>query len=146
VTSLTYTTVYPPAPPSRLADLEEQLGTRLPDTYRAYLTRQDGGALEGYNNHGLEIVTGIGEVPRWSSLWCLLEQDGDVIPAGWIPVGADAGGGLFLLVVTGEARGSVWYQSSELEEDDEGVTTPVVRERLADSWDDFLASIRPLAS
>ncbi|WP_350279727.1 SMI1/KNR4 family protein [Kribbella sp. HUAS MG21] len=144
MTSLIYQETYPPASPSRLSELEEQLGERLPESYREYLAVQDGGALEGYNNHGIEIVTGIGEVPKWSSLWYLLSQDGDVIPTGWIPVGTDAGGGLFLLAVTGEDRGSVWYQSSELEEDDEGVTSPVVRERLADSWDEFLASIEPL--
>ncbi|MEU8223709.1 SMI1/KNR4 family protein [Kribbella sp. NPDC048915] len=144
MTTPTYARTYPPAAPSRLTELESKLGARLPEPYRAYLSTQDGGALEGYNNHGLEIVTGIGDVPRWSSLWYLLSVDGDVIPAGWIPVGTDAGGGLFLLVVTGEDSGSVWYQSSELEEDDEGVTTPVVRERLADSWDQFLASIEPL--
>jgi hypothetical protein len=124
--------------------LEERLGARLPEPYRAYLSTQDGGALEGYNNHGLEIILGIGEVPQWSSLWYLLSQDGDVLPAGCIPVGSDAGGGLFLLAVTAEDRGSVWYQSSELEEDDAGVSHPVVLERLADSWDEFLASIEPL--
>lgn len=144
MTQVTYRDTYPAAPASKLTELEERLGARLPEPYRAYLATQDGGALEGYNNHGLEIILGIGEVPRWSSLWYLLSQEGDVIPAGCIPVGSDAGGGLFLLAVTAEDRGSVWYQSSELEEDDAGVTHPVVLERLADSWDEFLASIEPL--
>jgi hypothetical protein len=144
VTSLTYRETYPTAPASRLTELEERLGARLPEPYRAYLAAQDGGALEGYNNHGIEIILGIGEVPKWSSLWYLLSQDGDVIPSGCIPVGTDAGGGLFLLAVTSQDRGSVWYQSSELEEDDAGVTTPVVLERLADSWDEFLSSIEPV--
>nr|WP_238350729.1 SMI1/KNR4 family protein [Kribbella shirazensis] len=141
---MTYRETYPAVPASRLMELEERLGARLPESYRAYLAAQDGGALEGYNNHGIEIILGIGEVPKWSSLWYLLGQDGDVIPAGCIPVGTDAGGGLFLLAVTAQDRGSVWYQSSELEEDDEGVSHPVVLERLADSWDEFLASIEPL--
>lgn len=144
MTSLTYEETFPAAPASRLAELEERVGARLPDPYRAYLAVQDGGALEGYNNHGIEIILGIGEVPKWSSLWYLLDQERDVLPAGFIPVGSDAGGGLFLLAVTGADRGSVWHQSSEVEVDDAGVTSPVSRERLADSWDDFLASIEPL--
>ncbi|TCC18687.1 SMI1/KNR4 family protein [Kribbella speibonae] len=144
VTSPAYREPYPAVPESRLTELEEQLGARLPEPYRVYLAAQDGGALEGYNNHGIEIILGIGEVPKWSSLWYLLGQERDVIPGGWIPVGTDAGGGLFLLVVTAQDRGSVWYQSSELEEDDDGVSHPVVRERLADSWDEFLASIEPV--
>lgn len=144
MTSLTYEETFPAAPASKLEELEERLGVRLPDPYRAYLSTQDGGALEGYNNHGLEIILGIGEVPKWSSLWYLLGQESDVLPAGFIPVGSDAGGGLFLLAVAGVDRGSVWHQSSEVEVDDAGVATPVSQERLADSWDQFLASIEPL--
>jgi hypothetical protein len=146
VTSPAYRETYPAAAASRLIELEDHLGARLPEPYRAYLAGQDGGALEGYNNHGIEIILGIGEVPQWSSLWYLLGQDGDVIPSGWIPVGTDAGGGLFMLAVAAEDPGSVWYQSSELEEDDAGVSYPVVRERLADSWTEFLSSIEPLES
>lgn len=143
MTSPIYEETYPAAPSSRLVELEEQLGARLPEPYRAYLATQDGGALQGYNNHGIEIILGIGEVPRWSSLWHLLGRASDVIPAGCIPVGTDAGGGLFLLAVTDRDHGSVWYQGSEVEEDDAGALRPVVRERLADSWDEFVSSIEP---
>jgi hypothetical protein len=144
VTSLTYEETFPPAPASRLEELEQRLGARLPEPYRAYLGRQDGGALEGYNNHGIEIILGIGEVPRWSSLWYLLDKESDVLPEGFIPVGSDAGGGLFLLAVAGADRGSVWHQSSETDVDATGAISPVSRERLADSWDEFLSSIEPL--
>lgn len=144
MTSLTYEETFPAAPASKVEELEERLGARLPEPYRAYLATQDGGALEGYNNHGIEIILGIGEVPQWSSLWYLLGQEAEFLPPGYIPVGSDAGGGLFLLDVTGPDRGSVWHQSSEMEEDDEGAVTPVSRERLADSWDAFLASIEPV--
>lgn len=144
MTSVTYRRTFPAAPSSKLAELEEVLGARLPEDYRSYLLAQDGGALEGYNNHGIEIILGIGDVPEWWSLWHILSQEAEFLPAGSIPVGSDAGGSLFLLDVTGSNRGSVWYQSSELEEDDEGRTTPVVLERLADSWDGFLASIAPV--
>lgn len=77
---MTYRKTYPAAPKSRLVQLEERLGGGLPESYRTYLATQDGGALEGYNNHDIEIIPGIGEVPQWSSLWYLLDQDGDVIP------------------------------------------------------------------
>ncbi|MFG1906834.1 SMI1/KNR4 family protein [Kribbella sp. NPDC048928] len=110
MTSPTYRETYPAAPASRLVELENRLGARLPEPYRAYLAG----------------------------------QDGDVIPSGWIPVGTDAGGGLFMLAVAAEDPGSVWYQSSELEEDDAGVSYPVVRERLAGSWTEFLSSIEVL--
>ncbi|NBE56746.1 SMI1/KNR4 family protein [Streptomyces boluensis] len=136
--------IFPAAPPSRLTELEQRLGAKLPDAYRAYLGTQDGGALAGYNNVGIEVIFGVGEVPRWASLWRSLDSSGDVIPEGCIPVGADGGGGLFLLAVTGEDRGAVWYQSSELEEDDSGVVFPVVRDRLAGTWGEFLSSIGPL--
>lgn len=144
MTSVTYRKTYPAAPSSKLVELEELLGARLPEAYRDYLMTQDGGTFRGYNNQGIEIVLGIGEVPKWSSLWFLLRQEGEFLPAGHIPVGSDAGGSLFLLDVTGPNRGSVWYQSSELEEDEDGTTTPVVLERLADSWDEFLASLKPV--
>lgn len=144
MTSLTYEETFPAAPTSKLEELEKRLGVRLPEPYRAYLATQDGGALEGYNNHGIEIILGIGEVPKWSSLWHLLDQEAEFLPTGHIPVGSDAGGSLFLLDVTGPNPGSVWYQSSEMEQDDNGVTSPVVLDRLADSWDEFLSSIKPL--
>lgn len=140
---LIYDKIYPAASMEKLADLEKRLGVTLPESYRAYLGVQDGGTLGGYNNHGIEIILGIGDVPKWSSLWYLLDIEGDVIPKGYIPVGTDAGGSLFLLAVAGQDRGSVWYQSSELEEDDSGVVSPVTFERLADSWDAFLTSIKP---
>ncbi|MDI3404230.1 SMI1/KNR4 family protein [Streptomyces cavernicola] len=135
---------FPAAPPSRLTELEQRIGAKLPDAYRAYLGTQDGGAPGGYNHVGIEVIFGVGEVPGWASLWRFLDSSGDVIPDGSIPVGADGGGGLFLLAVTGTDRGSVWYQSGELEEDDSGAVLPVVRERLADTWGEFLASIGPL--
>lgn len=34
--------------------------------------------------------------------------------------------------------------SNKLEEDEDGASSPVVLDRLADSWDDFLSSIEPL--
>ncbi|MFI5625001.1 SMI1/KNR4 family protein [Nocardioides sp. NPDC051685] len=144
MTSLTYEETFPAAPASKLQELEERLGARLPQPYRDYLATQDGGALEGYNNHGIEIICGVGDVPKWSSLWHLLNTQSDVIPDGFIPVGSDAGGGLFLLAVAGADHGSVWHQSSETEVDAAGNVTPVSRERLADSWDEFLSSIEPL--
>ncbi|MGH3351810.1 MAG: SMI1/KNR4 family protein [Nocardioides sp.] len=141
MTPLTYEEAFPGAPASKLTELEARLVAKLPEPYRAYLSTQDGGALEGYNNQGLEIIFGVGDVPEWASLWHRLSQDSDVIPTGFIPVGTDAGSDLFLLAVTGTDRGSVWYQSNEMEEDDAGKLTPVESERLADSWDEFLASI-----
>lgn len=144
MTSLTCEETFPAAPASRLEELERRLGARLPEPYRAYLGSQDGGALEGYNNHGIEVILGIGEVPTWSSLWHLLDKESDLLPTGFIPVGSDAGGGLFLLAVAGLDRGSVWHQSSETDVDAAGVIGPVSRQLLADPWDDFLSSIEPL--
>ena len=143
MTEPSYEQTFPADTSGKVVALEELLGARLPEDYRNYLRRQDGGALEGYNNHGIEIICGVGEVPKWSSLWHLLSTQGDVIPAGFIPVGSDAGGGLFLLAVAGADRSSVWHQSSETEGDAAGAVSPVSRERLADSWDEFLSSIEP---
>ncbi|GAA2447358.1 hypothetical protein GCM10010191_75780 [Actinomadura vinacea] len=143
--TLIYDETYPAAPPRRLAELEERLGARLPESYRKYLQAQDGGTLASYNNQGIEIIFGIGDVPEWASLWPALNSRGDVIPHGYVPVGTDAGGSLFLLAVTGHDRGSVWYHSHELEEDDSGHLTPVQNERLSNSWDEFLSSIEPVA-
>lgn len=144
MTELRYERTFPAAPSNKLVELEEMLGAGLPEDYRRYLVRQDGGALAGYNNHGIEIICGVGDVPKWSSLWHLLSTQSDVIPVGFVPVGSDAGGGLFLLAAAGADHGSVWHQSSETEVDAAGTVTPVSREHLADSWDEFLSSIEPL--
>lgn len=139
--SLVYDETYPAAASSRVADLETRLGTTLPKEYRTYLATQDGGTLAGYNNQGLEVIFGVGEVPEWASLWHVLEGWQDVLPAGFIPVGSDAGGSFFLLAISGHDKGSVWYWSSELEEDDSGEAVSVQHERLSDSWDEFLSSV-----
>jgi len=94
----------PPASPELIARLEEHLGRALPADYRAYLLTQDGGRLDN-NTGAVNTVFGLGEVPKWASMWRVL----DMMPEWLLPVANDEYGNLYAISLRPEGFGSVWF-------------------------------------
>lgn len=132
----------PPAPPERVAELEQRLRRPLPAAYRRYLTENDGGRLDD-NHDAVQSVFGVGEVPDWANLWKKLDVYRGRVPEWLLPVANDEYGNLFCLSLRASDEGSVWFWDHE-EEADEG--EPPAEDNLtfkAETWPRFLASLRP---
>jgi hypothetical protein len=67
------------------------------------------------------------------------------IPPGTIAIAEDPGGDLFLLSVDGDSKGSVFYWDHENEPVDEATDWEDFENvyPIADSFEEFLASLRP---
>src|SRR5438045_1042548 len=107
----------PPASPQLVERLEQQLGRRLPESYRDYLLKQDGGRLRS-NDAGVNTIFGLGEVPDWASMWRVLKTFHDRVPAWLLPVARDEVGNLYAISLRDEDLGSVWFWDHEEEADE----------------------------
>lgn len=139
-----------PAPAERVAELERRIGHSLPSAYRAWLAENDGGYV---NDDGDECVRAIlsvgpdGPDSVWNNLGQYDDRPGE--PEGtWEPrvaalrplvtVANDDGGNDFVMPLTGEYAGTVWFIHHECETDGD-ILYPVEVEQKAESWTEFLA-------
>lgn len=140
----------PPAPAERITELESQLGTSLPDDYRAFLTEHDGGLVDADNASAVRAILDVASTDAVDSVWSnLATYDDASLNEGetWsdevvalrplLPVANDRYGNDFCLSLR---DGSVWFIDHEREAED-GVIEPIEVSRSADSWSDFLASL-----
>jgi hypothetical protein len=132
----------PPAPTDQIERLERRVGP-LPDAYRDYLRRQDGGRLEN-NSEVVDEIFGLGpDTPEWASMWKNLELYADRLPTWLLPVASDAAGNLFAISLRNQDRGSVWFWDHEREADEEETPTEENIELRAGDWQSFLDSLQP---
>jgi len=111
--------------PERLAAFEQAYGVRLPDDYRSFLLNYNGGYPSPsvidfiqYGSEQSDIVNnlfGIHEGEYWANLDWHLQMLEDRIPMGFIPIGDDPGGNVYLLGVMGEFVGKVYFWDHEEE-------------------------------
>lgn len=120
---------------------EMSISARLPDDYREFLLRHNGGypSPNGFRG-GDEVLN------RFFGLWQkhadlnyeLLAHRG-VIPEGTIPIASDPFGNAILLEVARPNRGRIWFWDHERSgEPDKAVSL------LANSFTDFVKSLVPL--
>jgi hypothetical protein len=144
-----------PLTPDRLAAFEGEQGCRLPDDYRAFLLAHNGAVpAPGYaipyvdlqdesDEATLHVLFGIQE--PWASsaniLW-RLQADSGRLPAGFLPVGCDPGGNMFLLRVARPKTGEVWLWDHEREHRVSKRKPRANMSRLAGSFSEFLAGFR----
>lgn len=137
----------PPTSPARVGDFERANGIRLPESYRRFLLRHNGGAplpdrieVPGWHGGftGFNVFFGIdGD----DDLQGNLDAYGDRLPPGFLPIGDDPGGSLFCLALSGGPReGQIYFWDHEDELDEEGDSRRDMGNmyRVAESIDDLL--------
>jgi hypothetical protein len=135
--------------PSRLARLEQKIQSALPEAYRQFLLRHNGGKPERriftFNEHGSESTDAI----RYfyadcsNSLYSIEEKlriYSGRIPQGHLPIACDSLGNLVLLSVNPGDYGAIYFWDHERE-----LPRPGSRDNLyivASSFEEFIESLR----
>lgn len=103
-----------------IADFEAQHGVSLPDDYKRFLLRWNGGRP---SQTGFEIPHWPGEASAMHFFWGIRENKShdlnywyveflDRLPKGFISIGSDQGGNMLCLGTSGAYAGEVWYWDS----------------------------------
>jgi hypothetical protein len=151
----------PPAPQAELEAFEAELGARLPDEYRQFLVRTNGGVVRGwYRFKGptpsgttrfafLHHVCGFREEPHFSLRFnrnCCLSGD-SLFPRALLWIMDDPGGNGICIGLTGPYRGRVYFWIHDEQPDPDEwngeVETASNVILLADSFSAFVAGIGP---
>ena len=143
-----------PADETSVAQAERRLGRRIPEDYREFLLQERNGGRPTANvsvlpearrvGAGVTDFLGVGH-PDDTDLAEVSAQYHDRIPADLLPVAHAEGGNLVCLSLGDHDRGAVYFWDHE-EEAEEG-EPPARRNlhRIADSFRDFAASLRPVS-
>lgn len=131
-----------PVSEEALQSLEKRLGAILPEPYRLFLSRHDGGlptpdgvVIEGapWVDTDIQIFFGVQRELEVSCLRWNKEVFADRIPEHLLPIACDSGNNLFCISLSGEDAGRVSYIDL--------VANPPVHYPLADDFDRFLDQI-----
>ncbi len=96
-----------------LKAFETRLGTRLPESYRRFLLKHNGGRGNGAKGFGyLHHFFGIHQGPNWSRLSHFAELNG-IIPNGFLPIATNPCGDEICLCIFGANRGAVYFWNHE---------------------------------
>jgi hypothetical protein len=132
---------------AELDRLDEDLGGRLPSTYRRFIKQYGGTGLEGgaifpspglpEGRHGrINAFYGLGGEKRWDIRYRAFDTYAGRIPDETIPIGQSEGD-LVLLGFDGGRRGHVYTWFHEL------AASPEDIHKVADSFEGFLNMLRP---
>jgi hypothetical protein len=139
---------FPPAPAGTIEGVEARLGVKLPDDYKSFLQRQNGGepAPNFFNEMvGVRYLYSAGPnddeyIDDLDSIAELFSPEGeadDVLEPGFLVIGADGIGNRLCLKVSADDYGAVYFWDHELADSPEGYT------RLTDTFTDFFEALRP---
>ena len=138
----------------KLKEFEQTFGIKLPDDYRSFLLKYNGGVPEpgivDFIEHGenqsdvVNYLCGIHSGEYWASLEWYMDMYKGRIPAGFIPFGYDPGGNLYLISVEGEHPGKVYFWDHENEagifDEEPGLKNMSF---ISNSFTEFLDKLRP---
>jgi cell wall assembly regulator SMI1 len=139
--------------PENIKPLQAEIGLDLPDDYRAFLLRHNGGRPKpsgfSFVRRGCEEAAMVGDfyaIQEGSPVDLLkkLRTFGSRIPPAFLPVACDPGGDQILLGLMGEQRGKVYYWIHDLDEDAEDETDPRNLGLIAGSFQEFLEALDEL--
>ena len=150
----------PPPSPSQVEAFEAEIGTTLPDDYRRFLLRTNGGNVDWYQFEGLtpegkswtavvSHVGGLREEPDLSLRFARGCYQGRElqIPRALLWIMGDPGGNAICIGLTGKYRGRVYFwihdEQPDPQEWDGEVETAGNVILLANSFTDFVAGIVP---
>jgi cell wall assembly regulator SMI1 len=135
---------------ARVSAFESALGCRLPDDYREFLLRHNGG-----QPHPASFQFALRKGPGTSSSveWFLSLHDGKFsnleqkrkiydgrVPRNTVPIATDAFGNVILLGIRGDAQGRVYFWDHEEEPESQPDWSNV--DLLANNFDEFIAGLR----
>jgi hypothetical protein len=142
----------PPTQPTQedLRLLEEELGARLPDDYRAFLIKFNGGRPEPnwfpmqgeLGVGGVDLFLGIRRPGEWDDLLTAKRRLLERMPPHMLPIAHAECGNLICLSLGGSDSGSVYYWDHELEADEGEEPTYANLSHVADSFATFWEAIR----
>lgn len=141
----------PPASEETVAALERRLGLALPEDYRRFLRRNNGGRITenivdipaGHQaGVGVDEFLGAERNDRLD-IAAQVAVYRDRVPAGLLPIAHAAGGNLILLAVGRDDHGSVWFWDHEYEVDEGEIPHWENLTRLASSLDEFMSLLAP---
>lgn len=142
---------------AHVAAFENQLGTALPEEYRAFLLAVNGGRTT--NSHVLFVIRNdqtvlnslhsLGDANEQRDLEARWRSSRKRLPKDVLRVGADDGGGTLVIVVSGPRRGQVWFLDGvdpRPESANPRVSWFDRRDvsKVADSFSEFFNSLKPL--
>jgi hypothetical protein len=136
----------------KISKLEEKLGMSLPDDYRGFLLRYNGGEPErnvsqtGSPRVGVHIFYGIikrssGE--HWRDLLWHRHLLIDRVPTNILPIAGDEGGNQICLSLRPESYGWIYYWDHELEAEEGQPATFDNMSKINSSFRAFVQSLRP---
>lgn len=131
-----------------LSQLEHEIGARLPEDYRSFLLRSNGG------NFPFDVIILLRDPRCYASVRHLhgvhtgeVYDVGDTyetlrftLPPGFLPIGDDAGGNQICIVVAERDVGSIWWVDHEIQPGDGW--PPKNAQRLADSFNQFMDALQ----
>jgi SMI1 / KNR4 family (SUKH-1) len=142
---------FPGASSEEIERIEKEIGADLPDDYRRFLDRTDGGELEvnflppeadagvrylysaapNDDEHIFDLVSA-------AEFYSPDSPSDPAIDPDYLPIGEDDGGNVIALKVRGDDRGAVYFWAHDAFAN----TNPFTR--LADSFEDFFDRLRPI--
>ena len=99
-----------------IGEMEARLGVALPEPYREFLLRHNGGKPEpaNYRNRKLRLFHIVDDrFEEYANLWGDIDNMRDDLPEDVIPVAYDDSGDRVCLALAGENRGRVYLWDSE---------------------------------
>jgi hypothetical protein len=131
--------------------IEAQAGIRLPDEYKTFLLRYNGGRprpsafpIQGLVNNPfgvIQVFFGIDDPVESCNLDWNIKTLGRRLPANLFPIACDDGGDIVCLSLSGDDVGSVLFWDCYDEPDEPSYVNVY---RIAESFPAFLAGLQPL--
>jgi hypothetical protein len=141
-----------PTDEASVAQAERRMGRRIPRDYREFLLRERNGGRPAANvsvlsearrvGAGITDFLGVGR-PDDTDLAGVAAQYRDRVPADLLPVAHAEGGNLVCLSLSGDDPGAVYLWDHEEEAEEGEPPTRRNLHRIAGSFRDFAASLRP---
>jgi cell wall assembly regulator SMI1 len=134
---------------STLASFESKLGIMLPDAYRRFLLKSNGGRpdpayfdVPSWPDGGISVGDFFGiRSQRAANLQFWIDEAGNELLPDFIPVADDPGGNLLCLRLTEPDRGAIYYWDASPDRDLDETTGTMFK--VAESIDEFLKRLRP---
>jgi hypothetical protein len=142
--------------PREIEEFERETGHRIPEDYKRFLLKANGGEpeLKAFTFHRTNGREDEGAVWRFIGLNDGREQDlkyfvrvfldGHRIPKDLFPIGNGGGGNLILMGASGRRAGHVYFWDHNWEAEEGDLPTDDNVYPVADSFESFLSSLRPL--